>query len=282
MIDVVGVHGISQQQLGRNQLMGSWQAAARDGVERGHPGNRDRPTLGIGFYGDLFLQQTASKGAPVETDIGDADDDVLAFLLEIQEDYAADEPPERDRATMGKGMGRLPGPLTKLGAALERRFGVAGKVLFFGDLPQVRKYQRDDELAESIRDRVTAEIMAGSPPILLGHSLGSIVAYEVLCTRPDHGVKTLVTIGSPLGMRSIRDALRPAAHERIPALPPGVERWVNVYDTHDPVALAGGLGDIWTQVTDDTVDNEDQAHSATRYLGKRQVGNAFALALGLA
>jgi hypothetical protein len=280
MVDVIGVHGISQQQLGRNQLMGAWQGPARDGLERFTGHRSGRPSLDIGFYGDLFLEETASKGAPVDADLGDADDDVLDFLLEIQEDYAADEPPDRKEAK--KGMSRLPGPLTKLGAALERRFGVAGKVLFFGDLPQVRKYQRDDHLAEGIRGRVTVEITAGKPPILLGHSLGSIVAYEVLCMMPDHGVKTLVTIGSPLGMRSIRDALRPAARERIPALPPGVDRWVNVYDTHDPVSLAGGLSGIWTQVTDDTVDNEDEAHSATRYLGKRQVGNAFALGLGLA
>lgn len=279
MVDVIGVHGISQQQLGPNQLLDSWQPAAIDGLLRALPGHPDRPTLKIAFYGDVFLEQAESKGAPVETDIGDADADVLAFLQEIQEDYAADEPPDLEAAT--KGLGSLPGPLTKLGAALERRFGAASKVLFFGDLPQVRKYQRDGELAETIRKRVTDEIITVRPQVLLGHSLGSIVAYEVLCMMPDHGVRTFVTIGSPLGLRSIREALRPSARSRIPALPPGVDRWFNIYDPRDPVTLAGGLSPTWSQVHDATVDNEGEAHSATRYLGKRQVGAAFATGLGL-
>lgn len=279
MVDLIGVHGISQQQLGRHQLLESWQASARDGLERFTGRRTERPSLDIGFYGDVFLERTQSKGEPVTTDIGDVDEDVVAFLVAIQEEYTADEPPDREEAK--KGVPRLPGPLTKLGAALERRFGMAGKLLFFGDLPQVRKYLRDDELAQVIRDRVTAEIRDAGPPILLGHSLGSIVAYEVLCLVPDHGVTTFVTIGSPLGMRSIQEGLRGPARDRIPGLPPGVERWVNVYDTHDPVALAGGLAPTWTDVVDATVDNEDEPHAASRYLGKREVGSAFAEGLGL-
>lgn len=280
MVDVIGVHGISQQQLGRNQLLASWQSASYDGLERFVSGHQDRPSLDIGFYGDVFLETTASKGVPIETNIGDVDDDVMSFLEEIQEECAADEPANRYEAT--KGIGRLPGPLTKLGAALERQFGLAGKVLFFGDLSQVRKYQRDDELARFVRERVMTRIEIERPKVLLGHSLGSIVAYEVLCLMPNHGVTTFVTIGSPLGLRSIRKALRPTTRNRVPGLPPGVDKWFNVYDRRDPVALAGGLRGTWTQVDDATVDNGDQAHAATRYLGKKQVGHAFAFALGLA
>lgn len=279
MVDVIGVHGISQQQLGRHQLLQTWQAAARDGLERATGQRSDQPSLDLGFYGDVFLEKTESKGEPVDTDVADLDADLLEFLSEIQEDYAAGEPLDRDAAT--KGMPRLPGPLMKLGAALERRFGVAAKVLFFGDLPQVRKYQRDDELAQVIRDRVTKEISSSQPKILVGHSLGSIVAYEVLCLMPDHGVRTFVTIGSPLGMRSIQRALRKSARERIPMLPPGLENWFNVYDVGDPVALAGGLSATWTQVQDATVHNEKEPHAATRYLGKKQVGRGFAAGFGL-
>lgn len=279
MADLIGVHGISQQQLGRNQLLQVWQAAARDGLERYTDERSERPTFDVGYYGDVFLETTQSKGEPISTDIGDADEDIVEFLLEIQDEVAADEPPDRDEAK--KGAPRLPGPLTRLGASLERRFGVAGKLLFFGDLPQVRKYLRDDDLAQVIRDRVTAAIRDGGSTILLGHSLGSIVAYEVLCLVPDHGIKTFVTIGSPLGLRSIQEGMRGPARERIPGLPPGVERWFNIYDTGDPVALAGGLGRTWTQVDDSTVGNGDDPHSASRYLGKREVGRAFASGLGL-
>ncbi|MGD0068226.1 MAG: alpha/beta fold hydrolase, partial [Streptosporangiaceae bacterium] len=181
-------------------------------------------------------------------------------------------------ADAAKGMRELPTPLAKPGPAraVERRSGVAGKVLFFGDLTQVRRYQRDDELARDVLDRVREALDVGRPRVMIGHSLGSIVAYEALCMIPDHGVQTLVTIGSPLGLRGIRSALRPTAREVIPALPQGVSVWVNVYDRHDPVALAGPLHPYWGAVIDRMVANENDPHSATRYLGKRETGDPVA------
>ena len=178
-------------------------------------------------------------------------------------------------------MKELPTPVAKLASSLERRFGVASKLLFFGDLTQVRRYQRDDALAERVLARVRDGLVLGSPKIMVGHSLGSIVAYEALCLTADHGVSTLITIGSPLGMKSIRKGLRVAGLDRDPGLPLGVTRWVNVYDPNDPVALAGGLAAHWSEVTDRTVDNESEPHSATHYLSKKETGEAVVGALPL-
>ena len=152
-------------------------------------------------------------------------------------------------------------------------------MLFFGDLTQVRRYQRDDELARDVLGTVREVLDRGRPQVMIGHSLGSIVGYEALCAIPDHGIRTLITIGSPLGLRGIRDALRPAARNAIPGLPPGVSTWVNVYDKHDPVALAGPLRPYWGAVVDRIVDNGDDPHAATRYLGKSETGDPVASAM---
>jgi pimeloyl-ACP methyl ester carboxylesterase len=61
---------------------------------------------------------------------------------------------------------------------------------------QVRRFQRDDALAVTVLDRVR-EMLPQHPRVLIGHSLGSIVAYETLCQIPDHGITTLITVGSP-------------------------------------------------------------------------------------
>ena len=46
---------------------------------------------------------------------------------------------------------------------------------------------------------------------MVGHSLGSVVAYEALCAHPEWPVRALVTLGSPLGIRNlIFDRLVPA------------------------------------------------------------------------
>lgn len=280
---MAGVHGISQQQGGRNQLIGSWQLALRDGVERARGRDFSKPSLDIAFYGDRFLKSSESKG-PVPDDLIEFDEDTVAFFEAIQDEVTErgkwGEPDQADEAAgAAKGLRELPSPLAKLAWAVERRSGVAGKVLFFGDLTQVRRYQRDDELARDVLGTVREVLDRGRPQVMIGHSLGSIVGYEALCAIPDHGIRTLITIGSPLGLRGIRDALRPAARNAIPGLPPGVSTWVNVYDKHDPVALAGPLRPYWGAVVDRIVDNGDDPHAATRYLGKSETGDPVASAM---
>jgi Alpha/beta hydrolase family len=277
VVKVVGVHGISQQQGGRLQLIGPWQQSLGDGVERARGRDFPKPSLDIAYYGEFFLESSISK-RPVPDDLIEFDADTVSFFETIQDEVVDPARPVEPADMIGaaKGMRELPTPLAKLASWAERKFGAAGKVLFFGDLTQVRRYQRDDALGRHVLARVREALDDGRPRILIGHSLGSIVAYEALCMIPDHGISTLVTIGSPLGLRSIREALRPRAREVIPAFPPGVSRWVNVYDKNDPVALAGALQPYWGAVVDKTVDNGDRPHAATRYLGKKETGDPVA------
>jgi hypothetical protein len=67
---------------------------------------------------------------------------------------------------------------------------------------------------------------------MVGHSLGSVVAYSVL--RSDSRslrVPLYLTLGCPLGIRAIRDQFRPLQY------PLPVKEWFNAFDTHDIVAL---------------------------------------------
>lgn len=275
MFDVLGVHGISQQQFGRNLLQSPWQLALCDGVEKYRGRREPAPTLDIAYYADLFVAATNAKGPQ---DLIEFDEDTEPFFEDIQDEVARDKSIDLDNAT--KGMKGLPTPVARLASFLERRFGVAGKLLFFGDLTQVRRFQSDDTLADKVMNVVREGLELGSPKIMVGHSLGSIVAYEALCRIPAHGISKLVTIGSPLGLNSIRKRLRPAALDLLPALPPGVTRWVNVYDPNDSVALAGGLAEYWSEITDKIVENEGEPHSAIRYLSKKETGEVVASVLG--
>ena len=68
---------------------------------------------------------------------------------------------------------------------------------------------------------------------MVGHSLGSVVAYRLLALGGPitHPVKALITLGSPLGITAVREALEPIGH------PPFVDTWFNAYDERDAVAL---------------------------------------------
>jgi hypothetical protein len=85
---------------------------------------------------------------------------------------------------------------------------------------------------------------------LIGHSMGSIVAYNVLTLyKPHLIINTFVTVGSPLGFPVVMKRI--AREQKIEInetnklkTPPGVVRsWYNFSDLEDKVAMNYNLGD---------------------------------------
>jgi pimeloyl-ACP methyl ester carboxylesterase len=118
--------------------------------------------------------------------------------------------------------------------------------------------------------------------VVVAHSLGSVVAYEALCTVPGHSVRALVTLGSPLGVRNlVFDRLDPAplgGHGQWPGSEGLV--WTNVADSADVVALEKDLrGRFGDRVCNALVHNGARAHDATSYLTDKLTGAAVARGL---
>ena len=279
MVDVLGLHGIGQQQVGRLQMLPGWQAALSDGVERARGMRWPKPSLDLAYYGDVFLADTGymgvSKGGP--GDLEALDDDVVAFLERIQ-DEVVDPSQPLDVKSASKGVKELPTPLTRLAAWLERRFGLAGKPAVprrpsaGAALPAGRRPRRHRP-GQGPRDAAAEPARAHRAFPRQHRRLRGALPI------PDHGVTTLITLGSPFGLRSIRESMSQQARDRLPGLPPGVLRWINIYDPHDAVSLAGGLAGYWPEVADMTVDNGNEPHAVGRYLGKKVTGGAVAEAL---
>jgi pimeloyl-ACP methyl ester carboxylesterase len=86
-------------------------------------------------------------------------------------------------------------------------------------------------------DALAAAEQAPRPHVVVGHSLGSVIAYDVLKNVDEAPVcDGLVTLGSPLGLDEVRDRLDPgwSRWDGFPAAK--VDRsWVNVFDRLDPV-----------------------------------------------
>lgn len=108
----------------------------------------------------------------------------------------------------------------------------------------VYAYLHDDAVRRVIdaglADVLTDATAGGEPSVVVAHSLGSVVAYSVLSDRtggPD--VPLLLTPGSPLGIRAIRDALGPLT------FPAGVARWVSPRDPRDLLALHDLTPDVF-------------------------------------
>jgi len=109
------------------------------------------------------------------------------------------------------------------------------------------------------------------PFIVVAHSLGAAIAYDVLHEGLGVEVTLFCTCGSPLGLKPIQNLLTKPL-----SLPPGMRRWRNFLDPIDPIALGKKVG-----FEDAEVVNPDRRtwyragpHSETGYLRTPEVRQA--------
>lgn len=281
MTRIVLVHGIAQQFKGAQTLLADWYPALADGLALAGA-SVDRAEVAMAFYGELF-RPAGHRGLGLpELDASDVTDELeLAVLLSWWEAAARAEP----------GVPR-PGERTRLRTPylVQRALDALSHSTFFAGLGermlifsarQARRYLTEPDLRRAARERVTA-LITDRTRVVVAHSLGSVVAYEALCTLPERRDLTLVTLGSPLGIRNIVfDRLDPAPVDGMARWPSSVRRWTNVADRGDVVALVKSLAPSFgAQVTDVLVHNGAKAHDVRPYLTARETGLAIADGLG--
>jgi hypothetical protein len=297
---IVLVHGIAQEQRSADDLEAEWLPALAGGLRNtGYPELadrlwRDRPTPGgiearMAFYGDRFLQPDTMGIDPGQLT---AEQQALAEQLAHTwlERAATDASDPRQRAEAALELTRLdttvPAEVQGTGAALRSATAALAHVRWFAPLgmslaerfvnralAQVTSYLTDNQVRGYALDQV-ARLIGPETRVLVGHSLGSVVAYEA-AHRLQQPLPLLVTVGSPLGLRTIvYERLRPQP----PSFPPWVARWVNVADRDDFVAAAPDLTPLFAHGRPAealfeggwTVNNGAEPHRATFYLTKQQ------------
>ena len=132
--------------------------------------------------------------------------------------------------------------------------------------------------SSQINDIVRREIPS-EPCVVVGHSLGSVVAYRVLQEMGSNvDVVRFVTLGSPLGLNAIRNTLRPLS------MPKGVRSWLNVYDSRDIVSLHPldkSRWDVQPEIENIALDKNHMSnrHGISGYLDYPEVARAISEAL---
>jgi hypothetical protein len=301
MAEIVLVHGIDQQQKTADELESKWLPALAGGVrvarfpdiadriwrDVGEPGNIETR---MAFYGNLFLTPDQQGDDP--GDFTSEEAELAEALAREWLQHAADratkqevrEAGGRELAYVTQQMGEEQGA----GSAVRCAIGSLAKIAWFAPygmafaerfirraLAQVTRYLTDDGIRSAALDPVLA-LIGPDTKVLIGHSLGSVIAYEAahLTRQP---LPLLITLGSPLGLQTIvYQRLRPQP----PCFPPSAQRWVNVADPDDFIAAEPNLKGLFSAgipaaaVFDGgyTVDNGAEPHNANFYLGKVQVG----------
>lgn len=150
-------------------------------------------------------------------------------------------------------------------------------------LHDVRDFFYDAERRKRMEDGLRERLAAGGGPfIVVAHSQGSMIAYNVLrqMKAADADVRLFLTIGSPLGIREVQDVITRLSGKL--AVPECVARWVNVAERLDPVALDAALANDYAPSSrgvsiedhgDDRINPDWQTnpHSSTGYLSIERV-----------
>ena len=198
-------------------------------------------------------------------------DELAAYASRMDSAAEALADEEEGEAAAG-GQEVLPLPRAARIAIFKRLVGLTFRdvaAYFFGG--------KAEQMREVVR-RAIADI--DEPFVMIGHSLGSILAYDVLREEAQRSkeLPLLVTIGSPLGVREIQDLV--TAPLEVPA---GVKAWLNACDARDLVALDKTVRpeyDPPERCTDIKVTNASANHHAARdYLRSAGVRDAVLGAL---
>jgi hypothetical protein len=296
---IVLVHGIAQEHRSADELESEWLPALAGGLRlAGYPGLadrlwRDRAPGGLqarmAFYGDCFRQPGRMGGADVQF-TGQQADLAEGLARAWLERAAADASNPRERAEAAAELARVcepPGQTQGPGAVQRNVIAALARVRWFAPfgmalaerfvrraLAQVTGYLTDERVRAHAISQVE-RLLTPDTRVLIGHSLGSVVAYET-AHRMQQSLSLLITLGSPLGLRTIvYERLRPQP----PCFPASVARWVNVADRDDFIAAAPDLSGLFAAGQPPravfesgwTVDNGAKPHAAAFYLTSRQV-----------
>jgi hypothetical protein len=277
---IVAVHGIGQQFKGPHLLHQRWLAALRDGLARVGATLPHDEDLVCAFYGDLFRPNGKVAADPPY----DAED-VTAGLERDLLDLWWREAARAEDTVVG------PDAQTKVRTpqVVQRALNALSQSAFFadvaeraliGDLKQVRAYLSDNVVRGEVQQRVARDVTEDTR-ILIGHSLGTVAAYEALAAHPDWPVHTFISLGSPLGIRHlIFDRLRPAPIDDTARWPARITRWTNIADGGDIVALVKALRPRFGQRIEDLlIHNGAHVHDVEPYLTAEETGRAIASAL---
>jgi V8-like Glu-specific endopeptidase len=278
---IVFLHGRGQQGHDPATLRAEWAGGLARGLAAAGLPPLDAKDAWFPYYGDILAALTANGreraaaealGAGLTTAEAYAPDDASARGL-----YAAliDEAAKRAGMPAGeRAEAKEAGFLGGLVALLQRPLSWVANRSGLDDVV-IAMIFRDVAVyldREPVRAAVLSSVRETVPPdgevVLVAHSLGTVVALDLLEQLPGVTVRLLVTAGSPLGMDSVHKRLLAGGPKR----PARVGTWLNAWAAADAVAIGCPLTDIWGDVHNVLTQNrKDRAHDIDEYLSAAEV-----------
>lgn len=284
-VRILMIHGRSQGGQDPVRLEQTWIDTLRRGYARAGLPWPTRVTFGFPYYGDALDRSVgASRSMAAGVPADPAYDAFLrAALEEIRLGAGISDAEIESR--IAPGTSQRHGLqnwwwVRAIARAIDGRLTPMAEFTIEAFLRDVYLYLHEPRTAAVVDDLVDAVVDADreAPTLVIGHSLGSVVAYRLLQRRRDLRLAGFVTVGSPLGLRAVAGKLG------VPENRAGDDGWFNAYDRRDIVAL-NPLDDAHFPVDPDIVNHGDvdnptaNRHGIVGYLDDPQVAARVAAAL---
>ncbi len=236
---LVFIHGRSQQGKDPVKLQETWEEAFDKGLENAGLSRPAGLEIAFPYYGDELDKLLKELDTPLVADINERgaepDPDEAEFRGELLQELAAHAGITEDEIRAN-----YEGDVQHRGVAnwewvhsILKAFDKSEKV---GELVldaftrDVYVYLTKKAVSRRI-DAIVSPHITDEPCVVVGHSLGSIVGYNVLRNTSNKVVR-YVTVGSPLGIQSIKRKLKSPLD-----MPATTGSWFNAMDEGDVVAL---------------------------------------------
>jgi hypothetical protein len=238
-MNLVFIHGRSQEGKDPVALQTTWEDAFDEGLSNAGLSRPLGLKIGFPYYGDTLDTLVEQFKAPLVADVtergAEQDDDEAAFRGEFLAEIAksagiSDDEIEacfegdvvQERGVMNW---RWVHAILK---ALDQSKNI-GEVALDAFTRDVFLYLTKKAVRRRI-DEIVAPHVTGEPCVIVGHSLGSVVGYNVLRDTSNNVVR-YITVGSPLGVKAIKSRLKTIE------MPASTATWYNARDKHDVVSL---------------------------------------------
>lgn len=294
MKKLVFIHGRAQENKDAAALKAEWIAAWDVGLRKSGLSMPIAETdIRFPYYGDTLADLAAGKSsaaaaAVIVKSMTDGDQAQREFirtvLREIQQQRGIADSDIADavgRDVTEKGVLNW-GWVQDILEALDRRVPYASGASVALATHDVYCYLEDSNVRMEIENGVREALSADIPTVVVSHSLGTVVAYDLIGREGIErrwNVPLFVTLGSPLAVNAIRKKLAPNRH------PPCVDSWYNAFDPRDVVALfpldAKNFPVDPAIVNNSNIDNlTPNRHGISGYLSDADVARTIHTALG--
>jgi hypothetical protein len=281
------VHGINNEHSSSAEIERTWMAALRSSWQLAGLDEPRNLTVETAFYGDKLAQMAEGPSGAVTAGADQVLGSIPASLIQEYATGIGVSDADVEAALLASGVEinavRAGFPherwVIAVATAIERRSPFQGRFLVRCFLRQAGVYLERKGVQSTVKNLVKSQILKGSPTVVLAHSLGTVVSYELLTEAQTGEISLFCTLGSPLGVQMVSNYVGTR-----PTFPnPPLARWINALDVRDFVTLGRqltppvmGFSGIENMIVQNAGDDK---HDACAYLAHVELAREIRHAL---